>query len=80
MQNFGVTNKEHYGVLWFFLEWSIAKAVISPRSSQDRNQASIFQFSESASKQQRRYRTYRTCMRLGEMFIGRERRETNDEA
>ena len=23
MQNFGVTNKEHYGVLWYFLEWSI---------------------------------------------------------
>ena len=52
-----------------------SQAVISPLSSQDRNQASIFQFSESASKQQRRYRTYRTCMRLG-----RERRETIDEA
>ena len=24
MQNFGVTNKEHYGLLWYFLEWSIA--------------------------------------------------------
>ena len=24
MQNFGVTNKEHYGMLWYFLEWSIA--------------------------------------------------------
>ena len=23
MQNFGVTNKEHYGMLWFLLEWSI---------------------------------------------------------
>ena len=23
MQNFGVTNKEHYSVLWYFLEWSI---------------------------------------------------------
>ena len=21
--NFGVTNKEHYGMLWYFLEWSI---------------------------------------------------------
>ena len=21
---FGVTNKEHYGMLWYFLEWSIA--------------------------------------------------------
>ena len=24
MQNFGVTNKKHYGMLWYFLEWSIA--------------------------------------------------------
>ena len=23
MQNIGVTNKEHYGMLWYFLEWSI---------------------------------------------------------
>ena len=23
MQNFGVTNKEPYGMLWYFLEWSI---------------------------------------------------------
>ena len=23
MQNFGGTNKEHYGMLWYFLEWSI---------------------------------------------------------
>ena len=23
MQNFGATNKEHYGMLWYFLEWSI---------------------------------------------------------
>ena len=23
MQNYGVTNKEHYGMLWYFLEWSI---------------------------------------------------------
>ena len=23
MQNFGVTNKEHYGMLWYFLEGSI---------------------------------------------------------
>ena len=25
MQNFGVTNKEHYGMLWYFLEWSITR-------------------------------------------------------
>ena len=24
MQNFGMTNKEYYGMLWYFLEWSIA--------------------------------------------------------
>ena len=23
MQNFGVINKEHYGMLWYFLEWLI---------------------------------------------------------
>ena len=23
MQNFGVPNKEYYGMLWYFLEWSI---------------------------------------------------------
>ena len=23
MQNFGATNKEHYGMFWYFLEWSI---------------------------------------------------------
>ena len=22
-KNFGVTNKEHYGMFWYFLEWSI---------------------------------------------------------
>ena len=23
MQNLGVSTKEHYGMLWYFLEWSI---------------------------------------------------------
>ena len=23
MQTFGMTNKEHYGMLWYFLEWPI---------------------------------------------------------
>ena len=27
MQNFGVTNKEHYGMLWYFLEWSITLSI-----------------------------------------------------
>ena len=26
--NFGVTNKEHYGMLWYFLEWPIS--VVGP--------------------------------------------------
>ena len=29
MQNLGVTNKEHYGMLWYFLEWSIKVALPS---------------------------------------------------
>ena len=24
---FGVTNKEHYGILWYFLEWSIPSKI-----------------------------------------------------
>ena len=23
IQNFGMTNEEHYGMLWYFLKWSI---------------------------------------------------------
>ena len=29
MQNFGVTNKEHYGMLWYFLESSIQETKIA---------------------------------------------------
>ena len=29
MQNLGVTNKEHYGMLWYFLEWSTASCLCS---------------------------------------------------
>ena len=32
MQNFGVSNKEHYGMLWYFLEWSIQRNLSSPYS------------------------------------------------
>ena len=32
MQNFGVTKKEHYGMLWYFLEWSISSSLSSMRS------------------------------------------------
>ena len=27
MQNFEATNKEHYGMLWYFLEWQIERVV-----------------------------------------------------
>ena len=30
MQNFGVTNKEHYGMLCYFLEWSILSDARQP--------------------------------------------------
>ena len=30
MQNFGVTNKEHYGMLWYFLELAIGKCTHEP--------------------------------------------------
>ena len=30
MQNFGVTSKEHYGMLWYFLEWSILRDARQP--------------------------------------------------
>ena len=33
MQNFGATNKEHYGMLWYFLERSIAKSLTSEGNS-----------------------------------------------
>ena len=28
MQNFGVINKEHYGMLWYFLEWPIVEGLV----------------------------------------------------
>ena len=34
MQNFGVTNKERYGMLWYFLEWSIASSFLDLISKQ----------------------------------------------
>ena len=30
MQNFGVTNKEHYGMLWYFLELAMGKCTHEP--------------------------------------------------
>ena len=32
MQNFGMTNKEYYGMLWYFLEWSIPFMWGSPQT------------------------------------------------
>ena len=31
---FWVTNKEHYGMLWYFLEWSIASSLLDLISKQ----------------------------------------------
>ena len=38
MQNFGVTNKEHYVMLWYFLEWSI-RAVTTKKCEKKRDAA-----------------------------------------
>ena len=36
--NFGVTNKEHYSMLWYFLEWSINKwDLLSTRENKNLN-------------------------------------------
>ena len=32
---FGVTNEEHYGMLWYFLEWSILQAAFSALEARD---------------------------------------------
>ena len=37
MQNFGVTNKEHYGILWYFLEWPIALPFLSSKKEGSAN-------------------------------------------
>ena len=34
MQNFGMTNKEYYGMLWYFLEWSVGRALHRYRRGQ----------------------------------------------
>ena len=31
LHNFGLTNREHYGMLWYFLEWSIHLAPVVQR-------------------------------------------------
>ena len=33
MQNFGVTKKEYYGMLWYFLEWSIRGKALPTKTS-----------------------------------------------
>ena len=32
MQNFGVTDKDHYGMFWYFLEWSIQLTLLGAGS------------------------------------------------
>ena len=41
MQNFGMTNKEYYGTLWYFLEWSIDSEPIRARGIIVNNQCSF---------------------------------------
>ena len=38
---FGVTNKEHYGMLWYFLEWSMEIVKIYPGKSLNEFQRSL---------------------------------------
>ena len=35
MENFGVTNKEHYRMLWYFLEWSMAICLVALKAIND---------------------------------------------
>ena len=62
MQNFGVTNKEHYGMLWYFLEWSIvvSSAAVFVYSRDAPTQDASFQLVEES-----RYATnfHRECKR-----------------
>ena len=37
MQNIGVRNKEHYGMLWYFLEWSIRHSHVVVMLRRQRN-------------------------------------------
>ena len=39
MQKFGVTNKERYGMLWYFLEWSIT---VVPNEIEDNSYAKFW--------------------------------------
>ena len=32
LQNFGVTDKDHYGMFWYFLEWSIQLTLLGAGS------------------------------------------------
>ena len=44
MQNFGVTTKEHYGMLWYFLEWSIALSLHNNKKSFSSAVDHVFRF------------------------------------
>ena len=58
-QNFGVTNKEHYGMLWYFMEWSIvvSSAAVFVCSRNAPTQDASFQLAGEA-----RYKTKITAM------------------
>ena len=44
MHNFGVSNKEHYGMLWYFLGWSIGHFTVMDGSEVDGDLVSIQTF------------------------------------
>ena len=43
MQNFGVTKKEHYSMLWYFLEWSIRREREEEAKLCDKRDNSLFE-------------------------------------
>ena len=79
LQNFGVTNKEHYGVLWFFLEWSIARPSFLPSVPRTLIRLQYFSFPNRPANN-------RDVIRLSDLSymhetrrdVHRERKERND--
>ena len=65
MQNFWVTNKEHYGMLWYLLEWSIvvSYAAVFVCSRDAPTQDASFQLVEEA-----RYETKITAIETAYKF------------
>ena len=45
-QKFGATNKDHYGMLWYFLEWSIYRLRFSASLFQSKVQTLMKNWTE----------------------------------